>query len=128
MTHLRPLRLAVPTALLSLAVTTLPAMALEPSVEVVNFPSGWSGGIADVASRGSTVVVTADVEVGGVPVIEMHWSTDGGASSGWDGETITSSLIPRLESAAVVCDGRRSRRTSSRWTPPPGESSRTPTA
>lgn len=106
MTHLRPLRLALPATLLSLAATALPAMALEPSVAVVNFPSGWSGGISDVASRGSTVVVTADVEVGGVPVVEMHWSTDGGATGGWDGDTITSGLVPRLESSAAVCDGR----------------------
>lgn len=106
MTQLRSLRLAIPAALLALATSAVPAMALEPSVFVAEHPDSWSGTLTDVAWRGSTVVATADLEVGGVPLVGIYRSTNRGEAGSWVADQITSSLIPRLESSAAVCDGR----------------------
>jgi hypothetical protein len=82
-------------------------MALQPSVEVTDLSGpSWTGRITDVASRGSNVAVTMDLRFGGQRIVGLYWSTDGGATSGWAGDTVLFGSASYLESQAAVCRGR----------------------
>lgn len=104
MTRFRPLRAAVPAALAALALAATPVMALEPSVEVVDLGL-VTGHSTDLASRGSVVVMTADITLGSSRRVFVAWSTDAGATPGWPTDTIVSPWS-HLESQAAVCAGR----------------------
>lgn len=104
MTQPRPLRAALPAALATLALAATPAMALQPSVEVVDL-GAVTGHSTDLASRGSVVVMTADITLGSSRRVIVLWSTDAGATPGWASDVIVSSSS-HLESQAAVCAGR----------------------
>lgn len=107
MTLHRPLRAALPAALLASTLAGTPAMAFQPSVEIIDFPGSWTGRIADAAGRGATQVVSMDVKGGdGNRRIMLAWSTDGGAT--WPGsqEIEGGSGEAHVESQAAVCAGR----------------------
>ncbi|MEZ4595923.1 MAG: hypothetical protein R3C32_03230 [Chloroflexota bacterium] len=97
MTRFRPLRAAVPAALAALALAATPVMALEPSVEVVDLGL-VTGHSTDLASRGSVVVMTADITLGSSRRVFVAWSTDAGATPGWPTDTIVSPMeaTPRV--------------------------------
>ncbi len=101
----RSLRAALPVAVVSLAIATSPAVAFQPSVEVVDFTgTAWTGYTTDVAQRGDRLVVTWDLGFSGLAV-GIRWSDDAGLT--WDlGDTITSGTAPHVESQAAVCAGR----------------------
>lgn len=103
MTLLRSLRTAVPAALAAAALATSPAMAFQPSVEVVDIPSTTTGRITDLADRGSVLALTADLTVGGQRRAALYWSADRGAT--WGSESITHASSHVLESAVTVCGG-----------------------
>lgn len=105
MTMTRTPRVAASAALLALALASTPAMALEPSVEVVDFTgTDWMGHTTDLAQRGDRLVATWDLELGW-PGVGIRWSDDAGLT--WDtGDTIVSGMMPHLESQAAVCAGR----------------------
>lgn len=106
MTMPRTLRVALPVALLASALAATPALAFQPSVQIIDFPASWTGRIADVAGRGTTQAVSMDVKGGdGDRVILLAWSTDGGAT--WpNNQTVETSDAPHRESQAAVCAGR----------------------
>lgn len=106
MTMPRTPRVALPGALLASAIAVTPALAFQPSVQIIDFPASWTGRIADVSGRGSTQAVSMDVRGGdGDRVILLAWSTNGGAS--WpDSATVQTSDAPHVESKAAVCAGR----------------------
>ncbi|MET0772590.1 MAG: hypothetical protein ABWZ82_05865, partial [Candidatus Limnocylindrales bacterium] len=101
----RSLRMALPAALVSVAIATGPVAAFQPSVEVVDFTgTEWTGHTTDLAQRGDRLVATWDLELGW-PSVGIRWSDDAGLS--WDtGDTITSGMTPHVESQAAVCAGR----------------------
>lgn len=100
----RPLRTALPTALVALALVATPAMALQPSVQVVDVPSTTTGHITDMAGRGSALAITADLTSGGQRRVGVYWSADRGAT--WANDTVTHATAPVLESAVAVCGGQ----------------------
>ncbi len=108
MSRTRTLWATTPSALLALTLASTPAMALEPSVEVVDFSgSPWAGHTTDLAQRGAALALTVDLEQGGWRVVGLYWSTDAGATAGWAADVVAAGAdAPHLESQAAVCDGR----------------------
>ncbi len=107
MTTLRNLRTALPVALAALVIAASPVAAFvpDPPAEVVDFTgTAWTGHTTDLAQRADRLVATWDAELGW-PVVGIRWSDDAGLT--WDtGDTITSGMIPHVESQAAVCAGR----------------------
>lgn len=105
MTHTRSLRMAIPAALVALALASTPAMALQPSVLVLTHPDSQTGNITDMAARGAAVAVTTDILVGGERQVGLMASTDAGAT--WPIlDWATTGPTVHVESAAAVCAGR----------------------